>query len=173
MKKRTKNYILFIYDFFVGEREHLPHVIPLRLLPLTEGDIKFIYGDYGMICNIETKRSFKKVKKLVRKSLRGEVDQYFLLEQPKEMNVYMPSDMMKGLFGPFSKVETVGWKPKKEQLDNLFNKVMDELYPNDLSESFKLIRNNPTLDQLLDKISNTGIDSLSDYEKELLKKYSK
>ena len=59
--KKIESYILFIYDFFSGDREHLPHVIPLRLLPLTEGDIKFVYGDYGMICNLESRKSFKKI----------------------------------------------------------------------------------------------------------------
>ena len=65
--RKNRNYLLFIYDFFNGDREHLPHVIPIRLLPITEGDIKFTYGDYGMICN-EKQLNLLKVKKLVKKS---------------------------------------------------------------------------------------------------------
>jgi len=169
--RKNRNYLLFIYDFFNGDREHLPHVIPIRLLPITEGDIKFVYGDYGMICNIETTKSFKKVKKLVKKSLRGEVDQYFLIRQTDEMNVYMPGDMLKGLFGKYNTVENVSWKPKKEQLDDLFNKVMDDLYSLK-DDSYGFSQNIPSLDQILDKISSNGIDSLSDIELQLLKKYS-
>lgn len=169
--KKIENYILFIYDFFSGNREHLPHVIPLRLLPLTEGDIKFVYGDYGMICNLESRKSFKKIKKLVKKSLKGEVDQYFLIKVPEDMVVYMPGNMVDGLFGKYHNVETVHWKPKKEHMDEMFNKIMDDLYDegsNDFGRPPK-----PSLDQILDKISRSGFDSLSDLEKDLLKKYSK
>ncbi len=168
---KIENYILFIYDFFSGDKEHLPHVIPLRLLPLTEGDIKFVYGEYGMICNLESRKSFKKIKKVIKKSLKGEVDQYFLIKIPKEMVVYMPGNMVDGLFGKYHNVETVHWKPKKEHMDEMFNKIMGDLYDqgsNDYGHSHK-----PSLDQILDKISKSGFDSLNDLEKDLLKKYSK
>lgn len=170
MNKKTKSYILFIYDFFIGDREHLPHVIPLRLMPLSEGDMKFVYGDYGMICHIESKYTFKKIKKLVRKSLRGEVDQYFLLKKPQDFVVYMPGDMVKGLFGLHNDIETAGWKPKKEQMDKMFNKIMEEVYGE--NDNMKL-NEQPSLDQILDKISKSGLNSLSDFEQEILKKYSK
>jgi len=48
---------------------------------------------------------------------------------------------------------------------------MDDLYyegSNDFGRPQK-----PSLDQILDKINQSGFDSLSDLEKDLLKKYSK
>lgn len=168
--KRQDSYLLFIYDFFQGDRDQLTNDIPMKLLNLTDGTIKFVYGDYGMILYIETSYKFKKVKKVVRKRLKGLVDQYFLIKQPDDISVYMPDDMMEGLFGPDNKVHKASWKPRKEHLDNIFTKVMDELYSEKPIKPFSL--KEPTLDSLLDKINRDGFENLSDYEKDILKKYS-
>ena len=61
--KRQDSYLLFIYDFFQADRDQLTNDIPMKLLNLTDGTIKFVYGDYGMILYIETSYKFKKVKK--------------------------------------------------------------------------------------------------------------
>jgi hypothetical protein len=123
-----------------------------------------------MILYIETPYKFKKVKKVVRKRLKGLVDQYFLIKQPDDISVYMPDDMMEGLFGPDNKIHKASWKPRKEHLDNIFTKVMDEIYSENPIKPFSL--KEPTLDSLLDKINRDGFDNLSDYEKDMLKKYS-
>ena len=48
---------------------------------------------------------------------------------------------------------------------------MDDLYSLK-DDSYGFSQNIPSLDQILDKISSNGIDSLSDIELQLLKKYS-
>jgi hypothetical protein len=62
----------------------------------------------------------------------------------------------------------VNWKPSKN-----FDEELDEEIVALLLEGIKKSRKKPTLDEILEKILLSGVNSLNQYEKEILENYSK
>jgi hypothetical protein len=109
--------------------------------------------------------------------LFGISDFFILNKMTEDVSVLMPQDVSTHLFD----LETVG-----EDVDTILdmNRIKNNLdfmeqEEDDLVASLldeireKKLFNKPSLDQLLDKVLNDGIESLSRYEKDILETYSK
>jgi hypothetical protein len=110
-------------------------------------------------------------------------EQYFLMEVTKNVDVKMPRKLKKDFLnidGEEKKRETrtgeINVESKlKERKEELKNFTFDFLIPVDFD---KMVQKNepdylPTVDEILDKISEKGIDSLTETEKEILDNYGK
>jgi hypothetical protein len=90
-------------------------------------------------------------------------DSFILSEYTDKVSVFMSEDDKKHLFG---------LDKDDENDDQYLNYTEDEFVALLLNE-VKMKIKSPTLDQLLDKIKNSGMESLTPFEKGTLEKYSK
>ena len=197
INKEPIQYLLFVYGDFRG-KDKIVELISLQLSSFTTmtSNIKFNYGDYGAIYNFESEHNFYNIRDHVHIILEKVSFQYFLIEKPKNMYAYMPPELKINLFDLFSDNDNKEYNITEEEesnytnlvdmfyyntnttfseedlfkgidKDQLFQNIMERLRYED-EEEYK-----PTVDDILDKIRDKGIESLTSYEKNLLEEYSK
>lgn len=202
MGKIQKTYLLFIFAKF-GEDSKLLKQIPLQLIPVSSSKyLKFNYGDSNIICNFDSKLPFDELREFVSMALDSLVDQWFLIEHTDNMAVHMDNSLKLNLFDLSSDnknhkdfedtvYDNVSDKQGSDEMfkimDYFLSEAMKEVNPEDmfindeeedpLITKLKLKKNSkynkPTLDQLLEKVKEKGIDSLTKYEKQLLDEYAR
>jgi hypothetical protein len=186
----NKQYLLFLYDDFRGKDEVVKILTEQMSIFIAEGTfLKFNYGDFGIIFHFESPFSFIGLRENVQFIFDRVSYQYFLMEYPPNLHVFMPSDLKLNLFDLTSENNTKETNLGNENI-HIFDKFMfhitstfnpqDFIFEEEDSTIFTSIvqevteeRNKPTVDELLEKILEKGIKSLSKYEKKLLDEYSK
>ncbi len=192
-----KQYLLFLY----GEYENTDKIIELIALQIsnfTSNDsyVKYNYGGSNAVMFFESEFSFYELRDYVHLILENICSQYFLMEKPKGFYAYMPAELKLNLFNLTEdnikeKKDIEETKSEKNEFKNMFdafdkfiintaNNFFDEsnLSEEDMEKMFVNITNKmkgektPTIDEILDKISNKGIESLSLKERKILDKYS-
>ena len=202
-KQQPKQYLLFVYGDFRKKDKIVELIsLQLSSFTTINSNIKFNYGDYGAIYNFESENSFFEIRDHVHIILEKVSFQYFLIEQPKNIYAYMPPELKINLFDLFSDNDNeenniVNEKPDISLMDMFFMNMnttfSDDNTFNESNTTFSLseedkeriLRNifdrleedtdykKPTIDDLLDKIQENGIKSLSEQEMKLLDEYSK
>ena len=166
------NYLLFVYyDNTVEDSEITTNEIAKQIADqMTSKEAKFIFGDKHAI--------FHFASDLPIDEMGGWVDiineelncfQYVITPKPKNSYSNMPKDNLDHLL---SLRKTKKPTPKLRTNDLKGNEKFYDIA--DLILNFKRKEVcNMTLDELLDKISQGGIESLSEVEKQKLEEYSK
>jgi hypothetical protein len=175
--------MLFIFGDF-DEQENLATNLSSQLLTVVSSPfLKFTYGEYGVVFHFRSKEVFSDLKEYIDMGMSEITEQYFLMEVTKNVDVKMPRKLKKDFLnidGEEKKRETrtgeINVESKlKERKEELKNFTFDFLIPVDFD---KMVQKNepdylPTVDEILDKISEKGIDSLTEKEKEILDNYGK
>lgn len=195
MQEHTEpyQYMLFIFGDFKGQ-DKIIELIALQLSAFTDKNsyVKYNYGDYGIVMNFQSHFSFYNLRDHVHIVLEKVAPQYFLFEKPKHMYAYMPPELKLNLFD--LNEENVNIEQKDVNFKDMMN-IMDNFLINltssfntdnllsedDMEKMFENIMNEvdrreefkPTIDEILDKIKDKGIDSLTNTEKQILDEYSK
>ena len=200
MSKKESTYLLFIFTQF-EEGSKILREIPLQLIPISSSKyLKFNYGDSNIVCNFESKLPFDELREFIQIALDSIVDQWFLVEHTDNMAVHMDDSLKLNLFDLESEnkkhdnTDKMSDKQGEEELykvmDYFLSEVMKEIDPNDMTPLFmdeddedplitklKLKKNpkymKPTLDSLLEKVKEKGMESLTKYEKQLLDEYAR
>lgn len=171
------NYLLFVYyDNTVENSEEKTQEIGTKLAEnMTSGQVKFMYGDKHAIFHFAYKGEFQDVSDVIY-FISQEVSgfEYLVTKKGRDQASNFDEDNLNHL------MSLKNTKPKK------FKPTAPKLRTKDLKgdETFMdladLILNfkrkdvcNLTLDELLDKISDQGIESLTEIEKQKLEEYSK
>jgi len=143
--------------------------------------IKYFFGPQAAIFTFETKTSFVDVKEFFDNILSDLSITHILVPiKTDKMSYWFEKEHEKHLFGTdvCTTNEEFSMEEQNDMIDAMYgglNSFMDK----DISikNIFDMIDNQPqevpTLDDLLDKINNSGFDSLTKDEKDLLKQYSK
>jgi len=110
-------------------------------------------------------------------------EQYFLMEVTEKVDIKMPRKLKKDFLNideeekkKDTKTEEINVEAKrKERREELRNFTFEFLMPADFNQ---MVQKNepeylPTVDEILDKITEKGIDSLTETEKEILDNYGK
>lgn len=190
-------YMLFIFGDFKG-KDNIIELIALQLSAFTDKNsyVKYNYGDYGVVVNFQSHMSFYNIRDHVHIVLEKVVPQYFFFEKPKNMYAFMPPELKINLFDLYEDnvkdmQKDVNFNDKmnlmdnflinltssfttnnelsEEDMENMFNNIMKKLdYTTEYEEKHR-----PTIDDILDKIKDEGIDSLTNSEKQILDEYSK
>lgn len=176
-------YMLFIYGDF-KEKEGIIEDLALQLVPIVSSDfIKYNYGDHGVACHFATKETFNDLKEYVDMVLNDIVEQYFLLEKTEKYFVKMPKSLKDDLLSINNKTEddtkngsiniSGEFNPYgNKDADKIINMFIPILNPEDfIFTSYE--EKEPTVDDILDKITERGIESLTKREKEILENYGK
>lgn len=172
-------YLLFVYfDRTVENSEITTNEIALQISDqMSSKQVKFIFGDKHAIFHFASDFTITELSEWIN-VINEDIDcfQYFLLPKPKNNESNMPKNNLEHLLF-LEKTKTKTKKQKPPRINDEFIQSQDEKYFKDISELLFNFRRpqicNMTLDDLLDKISITGIDSLSDIEKQKLEEYSK
>lgn len=200
MSKKESTYLLFIFTQF-EEGSKILREIPLQLIPISSSKyLKFNYGDSNIVCNFESKLPFDELREFIQIALDSIVDQWFLVEHTDNMAVHMDDSLKLNLFDLESEnkkhdnTDKMSDKQGEEELykvmDYFLSEAMKEIDPNDMTPLFmdeddedplitklKLKKNpkymKPTLDSLLEKVKEKGMESLTKYEKQLLDEYAR
>jgi hypothetical protein len=184
MESQDKKYMLFIFGDFT-EMENFIEDISYQLVTVVSSKfLKFNYGEFGMTLHFRTKESFEDLKEYIDMCLDDLVDQYYLIEATENVAIKMDRKLKKD----FLNIDGVKVENKNKEIDieklseekrNKISGMMDFIIP--LSENifdfpmkFKVPQAlKPTTDEILDKISEKGIESLTTEEKQILDNHGK
>ena len=181
--KQDPSYMLFIFGDF-DEQENLATNLSSQLLTVVSSPfLKFTYGEYGVVFHFRSKEVFSDLKEYIDMAMSEITEQYFLMEVTKNVDIKMPRKLKKDFLnidGEEKKKENktgeINVESKlRERKEELRNFTFEFLMPTDFNQ---MVQNNepdylPTVDEILDKISEKGIESLTETEKEILDNYGK
>jgi len=183
--KKDPSYMLFIFGDF-DEHENLATNLSGQLLTVVSSPfLKFTYGEYGVVFHFRSKEDFSDLKEYVDMAMSEITEQYFLMEVTKNMDIKMPRKLKKDFLNIDD--ETTKIEPKNGKIDveelkekrkrdvknisfDIFFPILD---PNSDFNTNKEVDYLPTVDEILDKISEKGIESLTEKEKEIFDNYGK
>lgn len=184
-------YLLFIFGDFKG-KDKIIELIATQLSAFTDKDtyVKYNYGDYGVVMNLQSHFSFLNLRDHVHIIMEKVVPQYFLIETPKNFYAFMPPELKLNLFDLTEENQKMEEKEENFKdftniIDNFFFNIppslSEDIFSEDITSDifnkimFKVDENKklPTIDELLEKIKEKGLNSLTETEKQLLDEYSK
>jgi hypothetical protein len=182
--KNNPSYMLFIYGDFI-DSENLIQELCAQFLPLvTSPYLKYTYGEFGVVLHFRSDELFSELKEYVDMVLNEITEQYFLMETTENYDIKMPKKLKKDFLnidGDTKKEET---KTGTINVDTVINERREELknftfeflMPEDFIPLNQMMNAEivyPTVDEILDKISEKGIETLTEKEKEILDNYGK
>ena len=180
--KQDPAYMLFIFGDF-DEQETLATNLSSQILTVVSSPfLKFTYGEYGVVFHFRSKETFSDLKEYIDMGMSEITEQYFLMEVTKNVDIKMPRKLKKDFLnidGEEKKKETktgeINVESKlKERREELRNFTFEFLMPADFNQMVQKEPDYlPTVDEILDKISEKGINSLTEKEKEILDNYGK
>ena len=169
IKNTHMNYLLFIfYEETTENTEEKTQEIAFEVSKeMTSNEAKLISGEKNAIIHFSSDLHIEYVSEWVN-VIFNDLDspQYFLIPKPNKTSSNIPKDHLDYLL---SLKKTRKQKPKQKKEFNFFD--------NDPFDFLNLIKNfneccNLTLDELLDKIIDSGLASLTKLEKQKLDEYS-
>ena len=184
MESLDKRYMLFIFGDFT-EMENFIDEISYQLITVVSSQfLKFNYGEFGMVLHFRTKETFSELKDYIDMCLDGQVEQYFLMEATENVDIKMERKLKRDFLNidgvkKENKNKEVDVEKLSEEKEKRLGNIMEFILP--LSEdminipmTFKRPESpKPTVDQILEKITENGIESLTKEEKQILDNYGK
>lgn len=173
------NYLLFVYyDDTVENSESTTNEIAKEIAnQMTSKEAKFMFGDKHAIFHFGSDLSIEEMSGWID-IINEELNcfQYFLIPKPRSSASNMSKDNLDHLLS-LNKTKTKKQKPTPPKINYDFKSPKDSgpfIEIADLILNFKKKEVcNLTLDELLDKISQQGMESLSEVEMLKLEEYSK
>ena len=189
------DYLLFVFGNLTvdGSQDE----IASALLPITKNEkVKFIYGSYHMVVNLETDLPFDELKEYIYETLKSDMFEYFLMPMSDKTSVKLPESMAEHLFDlendtdkvhVFTQLDVEELKKRDKQTDEELDLIINYFLSNsefeftsddeedEEDDLIKQVMNKPkqpSIDELLEKIVENGMDSLTLQEKQLLDEYS-
>ena len=171
------NYLLFVYyRIDVENTEEKTQEIAMKIAEhMSSGQVKFMYGEKHSIFHFGSKSEFGDVSDVVY-FISEEVSgfEYLLTKKGRDYSSNFDEDNLEHLMS-LKNTQPKKHKPAAPKIR--VNDIKDGEKFLDLSDLILNLKRkeicNMTLDELLDKISDQGIDSLSELEKQKLEEYSK
>ena len=184
--RRKKNYFLFIVGNFTNPstvNSHVTEIIHTLTMLLNENTLRYIHHDNLMVCHFQSEETLEEIDWMLTNTFSEEVTSYFLLPKPRQMGIKLDKELEKHLTDLKSKPTTD--KPNIDEnigdgfkhISEIFSSMKDM---KDMEIVFKYSdeeSDTPTptysVDDILDKISVNGLDSLTIEEKNFLDQESK
>jgi len=179
------SYFLFVYGDY---QEHLFVIknIAKMLNKVSSDDVKYQYGDAGAIFHFKSIYSVEELKNSITPSLKELSAMFFLFKntdnitynfQDKEIENHLMnfSDNVSENDNKSDEFKTYSYDVPLDYLEE-FSQILNEYMSNstytDTTTEIKTEKK-LSLDELLDKINENGINSLTEIEKKQLYEYSK
>lgn len=179
-------YIIFAYGQYDNNKKIIKGIVQ-QLVPVsTDENIKYSYGDQSIIVLLNTDFEFEVMKKYVSFIFGQYSSMYFVMPCTDKMSYNIPEDMMDLFFGNDQKMTSAYTEiASEDEMEEIFNNFsendLEDIYEEDdtleqilkQSKQIKKTEVLPTLDEILDKISEKGVSSLTEKERQVLESYSK
>jgi hypothetical protein len=176
-----KNFFLILLGEF---NETNVYEIGITISPMVVSpNLKFHYNEKSLVCHFSSDGNQNEILEYIKAALSGGVVDMVFLSETNYISVAMTDDMEKHLLDLDDPGKNVDMKIDMERVKmGLEGIPVRDLLESDLDldeeEDDILIKAKrkiklPTLDELLEKIHRSGIESLSTKEKELLNQLSK
>jgi hypothetical protein len=167
-----KKYLLTVFGNFEEEQcEEIAHCLE----PLVDSThLKFQYRNGVIIFHFESEIQMVDIHEFVELTSYDMYDSFILTEYNDNVSVFMTDDMKQHLFDLENETEdaiTFDLVPKN-RMDNYYDEDNEDDIVTVLLNEVKKNLQLPTLDQLLDKVVEHGVESLTPYEKVTLDNYS-
>jgi len=183
MESEGKQYMLFMCGDFADNESFITDVSYQLITVVSSKFMKFNYGEFGMVINFRTKETFEDLKEYIDMCMNEIVEQYFLMEVTSNTDIKMDQKLKRdflnidGVKKP-TKTKGVSKDDLSEEKKKRIRGMMEFIFP--LTEDMIKFpfnreekKEKPTVDQILDKISEKGIESLTEEEKQILDNYGK
>jgi len=134
------------------------------------------YGNGMCVMVFETKLNFGKLKLSISEVMNKECPMYFLYKHDTKSSLTSLPDSYQGILDlDNNQIEGINMSNRSSELNSLMDLLNQINSGSDQFEVFNLfeLEEKPTLDEILDKICESGYNSLSLSEKEFLSDYSK
>lgn len=162
-----KNYFLILLGNFENESETKDIVVSLS--PIVDSPtLKFNQTTGSLVFHFASEVSQEEMYDYIIVTVSDKCTSFFLTENTDKVSVFLPTSVSEHLLDLDKETLDVKWKPSKN-----LDEELDEEIVALLLEGIKKSRKKPTLDEILEKILSGGVNSLSQYEKEILENYSK
>lgn len=195
MKKRNKSYILFLYGIWEDDEKFIRDIRDILLLVVDSGFLKFVHGPSSAILSFKSSETFEDISDYLDSSLPKYVTNYIFIPKPRKLTHRFPDGMDKHLFDLDTNTnDLVDKQNRKEiELDFLYEDNKEESIdiPTEGLEDFmgkfdKMFENfiedvrvittkgkNFDLDDILDKVIEKGVSSLTEDERKFLDNHNK
>lgn len=170
-----KKYILTVIGSF--ESEKMCQDLALSLTPIVDSPhMKFQHANGVLLFHFASEVSKTEIFDYVGGILFGITEAYLLTELHDNLTLSMPKEIKEHLLDLDNATEEAEMKIDmnriKKNLDFMEEEDDDDFVALLLGEKNNLFKK-PSLDQILDKVLDKGYDSLTEFEKDILKSYSK
>lgn len=194
MKKRNKSYLLFLYGQWLDEDQFIRDIRDVLLLVVDSGYLKFVHGPASAILSFKSQEDFDDILTYIEDSLPEYVENFIFIPKPRKMGYKFPGDLSKHLFDLDTNTNDLVEKQDDykndidfsvnhpflsdeipfENLDDIMGKI-DKMFEEFVTDVKKITNNKQSLDldDILDKIQENGISSLTEEEKEFLDNHNK
>lgn len=178
-KKDTDlQFMLFVFGDF-EQHDEITKLLSEQLLILVSSNfLKYTFGEYGIVFNFKTKETFFDLKEYIDMALSDVTEQYFLMEVTENCDIKM-ENKLKNNFLNLDVEDGVEIKiDKKEFTVDKKNIITFDFILPIINSNFEDIEEiveepEPSVDDILDKITEQGIESLTKRETEILENYGK
>jgi len=170
-----KKYILTVIGSFKSEESCKE--LAISLTPIVDSpNLKFQHAKGILVFHFATEVSKEEIFDYIGGILYGVTEAYILTELNDEVTISMPKDIKQHLMDLDNSSDNIemfiDMKLEKNNLRYNDEEQHDDDFVALLLDEVKRKVKKPSLDQLLEKISKDGIDSLTNFEKETLEYYS-
>jgi len=185
-----KTYMLFIYGDFT-EKEVGLEELALQLVPVVSSDfVKYNYGEHGAVFHFSSLEDFVNLNEYIDMILNDIIEQYFLLEKTDNFFIKMPKNLKEDLLKINNIENNEETKNGSVEINTNF-KTFEIKDPNFFKDPDKIMNifmpifdpedviytpyeyYEPTVDEILDKITEQGIESITKQERQILENYGK
>ena len=168
-----KKYLLTVFGNFDSEK---CEEIGRCMEPLVDSEhLKYQYRSGAVIFHFGSEFQMCDIHEFMDLLSPDLFDSFILSEWTDKVSVFMPDDLKEHLFDLDNDSEDMVLVPRSQ--NNKIEGIYDEDDEDDiltlLMNEVKRGLQTPSLDQLLDKMVDKGIESLTPYEKAILENYSK
>ena len=177
------DYILFVFAEHKNQDEFVKTIAEDISIVSDSENIKYYYGPSSAIITFKSTDTIQELHEYMGILFFSETIVYMLLPyKPDNMSVGMNPEVFKHLFLQSKSEDVSGFQTMVQNVDENktpsdFKFILKEEYEDeDEDDEISKIKNSPKkieIDEILDKISECGINSLSLSEKKFLETYSK
>ena len=180
MESLDKRYMLFLFGDFSLTEAFADDISYQLISVVSSKSLKFNYGEFGMVCHFRSGETFDNLKEYTDMVLSEITEQYFLVEVGESFDIKMDRKLKKEFLNIDGEktenktgsieVNEVSVKTNKKEMDNMFHMLFPIMDPNFFkTEEDK--QKEPSVDEILDRISEEGVESLTEREKQILDNY--
>ena len=174
--QRKKNYLLFLLGEFTSPTGPLSHIIDTLSLVIGTPYLKYVHHDNLIVAHFESYDSVEDIHFFLNSNLDESILSYFLIPKPRKVGMRLDEGLEKHL-NNLRKSEIGEEKETHQKLeDNILhiNEVLQEYTHEFINKTKEKSKNKDfTLNEILDKITDNGIETLTLEEKEFLDSISK